>query len=535
MGVIAVYLLAVFGAGLLARLLRLPPLIGFLAAGFALHQGGAPAIPHLETLSEIGVTLMLFAIGLRLDVRVLGRRDVWLTSIVHMVVMTAIGALFLAGLALVGVVGPTSWRTLATIGLLLSFSSTIVAVKVLQDRGDEQSLYGRICVGVLIMQDIAAVVVISASTGTLPSPWSVLLLVLVPLLAVATRRWHLLGHGEMSILFGLVMALVPGYALFSWLGLSGSLGALVMGLVLARHDGAEQLSDALFSVKELLLVGFFVSIGFAGTPGGHEIVLGLLLLLLLPLQSTAYWGLLWLGGLRNRTSVLTSLALANYSEFALIVASIGASAGWLDPSWVLALVIAVAGGFVVSALVNPQSVSSISALARRLPRRPPDRIHPDDRPIDVGGAQAIVLGMGRVGRETYAQLEREHGWSVLGVEHDPNRVGALRRDGLDVVEGDATDTDFWLRVGDAPSVEMIALAMPSQRANVEALHEMRTVVTREDITIVGIAKFQEDMEEMERLGLDEVVQLYAGAGESLADRAILAHERRGEAMPEVAR
>ena len=141
--------------------------------------------------------------------------------------------------------------------------------------------------------------------------------------------------GALGALFGIVMALLPGYALFELVGLSGSLGALIMGVVLSRSPGAEQLSHSLFTLKELLLVGFFVNIGFLGLPTGENLLDATLLLLLLPLQAIAYWGILWLLGLGNRTSVLTALLLANYSEFALIIAALGVEDGWLDQPWLL--------------------------------------------------------------------------------------------------------------------------------------------------------------------------------------------------------
>jgi predicted Kef-type K+ transport protein len=519
MNVVVTYLAVIFGCGLVARLVRMPPLIGFVAAGFILKAAGVPELQELSLMAEIGVTLMLFAIGLRLDLRGLLGKQVWLTAGVHMVLMTVVGAGFLAGLSALGAFGPESLRVLAIVALVLSFSSTIFVVKILQDRGDEQAFYGNICIGVLILQDIVAVAVISVSRGEAPSIFSLGLVVLIPALAWLTKDWYRLGHGEMGALFGIAMALIPGYALFEGLGLSGSLGALIMGLILAPRPGSDQLSHTLFTVKELLLVGFFVSIGFQGLPTKENVVVGLLLLLLLPIQAVLYWFLLWLIGLRNRTGVLTSLLLSNYSEFALIVAAMGVSAGWLSAHWLLSLVIAVSAGFIVSSLANPYSVSGASRLAQLLPARPPDKIHPEDRPIDLGDANAIVLGMGRVGRATCAQLEEEHGYRVLGVEHDKSRVTALRRQGFNVVEGDATDFDFWARVVRNGLVEIIVLAMPSQHANVEALRELRQL-GYERGAVAAVALYREDVEELEKLGLDVVVHLYAGAGEAQADRAV---------------
>ena len=140
--------------------------------------------------------------------------------------------------------------------------------------------------------------------------------------------------------------------LFEWVGLSGSLGALIMGVVLARSPGAEQLSHSLFTLKELLLVGFFVNIGFLGLPSWQNLLDAGLLLLLLPLQTVAYWAILWTLGLRNRTSVLAALLLSNYSEFALIIAALGVADGWLNQRWLLSLVLAVSLSFVVLSLIH---------------------------------------------------------------------------------------------------------------------------------------------------------------------------------------
>ena len=530
MDLLIVYVATVFLCGLAAWAVRLPPLIGFLAAGFILNAQGVEQMQAMEVLADIGVTLMLFAIGLRLDLKALTDKAVWFTAGAHIVIMTAISAAFITALNILGAFGPTDLQVAVRIGVVLAFSSTIVVIKILQDRGDEQSLYGNICVGILIMQDIAAVVFISILRGEAPSAWSLSLVVVIPLLMVATRRWYKLGHGELGALFGIAMALIPGYALFEFFGLSGSLGALIMGLVLARSPGAEQLSHALFTFKELMLVAFFVNVGFMGLPTMQNLVDAFLLLLLIPIQAILFWAILWYLGLRNRTAVLAALLLANYSEFSLIIAAMGVDSGWLDTRWMLSLVLAVSLSFIVSAVLNPQSVSPATHLAQRLPTRPPHLIHPEDRPIDLGQARALILGMGRVGQACYAELTGILGdEQVLGVEHDPVRVRELQGKGCNVVEGDATDIDFWARVKAAHQIDMIMLAMPAQHANVDAVKEIRAShVDTEDTTIASVAMYIEDVEELNELGLDVVVHLQDGAGESLAERTLIKHARTKE-------
>ncbi|HUH53925.1 MAG TPA: NAD(P)-binding protein, partial [Microbacteriaceae bacterium] len=162
-----------------------------------------------------------------------------------------------------------------------------------------------------------------------------------------------------------------------------------------------------------------------------------------------------------------------------------------------------------------------SRFAQRLPARPPHKIHPEDRPIELGEATAIVLGMGRVGLATYRQLTDAHHYTVLGVEHDPLRVRQLRERGVNVVEGDATDYDFWTRLVRSDTVRIVVLAMPAQHANIDALSELRSFGYGQ-VTVAAVASYQEDVEELEELGLDAVIRLYEGAGETLADRSVAA-------------
>lgn len=527
MDVVVTYLAVIFGCGLVARVIRLPPLVGFLAAGFILNAMHTQHVAGLPLLAEIGVALMLFAVGLRLDLHALLGKEVWLAGGIHQIGLTLLGTTVLAAMSALGAFGSPSLVVLAEVSLVLSFSSTIVVIKILQDRGDEQAFYGSICIGILICQDIIAVAVMSVSRGEAPRIWALGLILLLPALYWFTKGWRRLGHGELGALFGIAMALIPGYALFSWLGLSGELGALTMGLILAQHRGADELSHELFMVKELLLVAFFVEIGLGGTPTWHNVIVGLSLLVLLPIQIVVYTATYWFLGLRNRTTVLTSLMLSNFSEFALIVAALWVESGVIADDWLVSIAIAVSASFIVASIINPVSVGRVTRFAEWLPKRNQDRIHPSEQPIEIGETTAVVLGMGRVGWATYHQLQDEYGYNVLGVEHDPARVALLNEHGFHVIEGDATDHDFWTRIVRNGKVDIVALAMPSQFANIEALRALRQIGYNQG-TIAAVALYRDDAHELEQLGVDVVMHLYAGAGEALADRAVEARELVGE-------
>ncbi|GGG50490.1 potassium transporter Kef [Kocuria dechangensis] len=519
MSTVAVYLVVVFCGGALAVLFRLPPLIGFLAAGFVLNGLGVERLDAVDQLADLGVTLLLFGIGLKLDVRSLLRKEVWGTAGLHAALSTALGAGFLGLLMVVGLQLPEeSPRSLLLAGFALSFSSTVLVFKVLEDRSETTSLYGRVAIGILVVQDIAAVAFITVTGEGWPSPWALALVLLLPGAWLFRRVWDRIGHGEMQALFGIVMALVPGYLAFSAVGLKGDLGALVVGVLLASHPNAGELSRALFTFKDLLLVAFFVSIGFHGLPDLGTVAMGLLLLALLPAQALLFVLLLWGFGLRRRTSARAGLALTNYSEFALIVGAVGVSTGLLVEEWLVMLSVAVAASFVVSTLLNRRGSPLPTALAGLLPEHPERKLHPEDRPIDIGHAEVLVLGMGRVGQAAYREFADEYGFSVVGIENSTDRAERLRAEGFDVQSADATDTEFWERVIATGHVQVAVLAMPFHGSNVVALQQLSA--SGFSGAVAAVAQYDDEVQELRARGVRTVFNLYSGAGIALASETI---------------
>lgn len=513
---IALVLVAALAAGALASLLRLPPMVGYLSAGFVLHALGVAEPEGLEVVAEVGVALLLFSIGLKFNARVLLRRQVWLPGTVHL----AATALVITGfLALLGVLGSSLARGesitgLALLGLVLSFSSTVLAVTLLEENGAERSLVGSTAIGILVVQDIAAVAVISSVHGAAPSPWAVALVLLVPGAWLVQRLLPLFARHDLQPLIGVVLALVPGYWLFQQVGLEGGLGALVVGILIGAPH-ADGIAKSLLAPKDLLLVGFFLSIGFVGVPGVADLAVAVALLLLLPAKLVGFALLVRLCGLRRRTSTRTGLLLANYSEFALI-AGLALTHHHIADRWITVLGTTVALGMVVSSLAGRRSDTLTAPLRRRLPASPDARLIHEDAPVDVGDAQVVVLGMGRVGQAAHEHLTEEYGQRVVGIEIDADRAGDLQEEGLWVVHGDATDPDFWTRVC-ATGVEIAVLAMPFHGNNLTALELLRKGGFYG--TVAFAAQRDQDLEEALVHGAHTGIQLYEGAGTDLATRA----------------
>ena len=510
----AIYLLAVVVLGFAATLLRLPPLVGFLAAGFVLGASDLPNLDFVQTLGDLGVAVLLFTIGLKLDPRVLARREVAGTAAIALVLLTTLSAALVVPLLLVGLwVDTVTPAGAVALCFALSFSSTVVVVKLLEDRDNAASLYGRIAIGVLVAQDIAAVAYMTFSSDEPPSPWALALAALWPASGLFGKVLNRIDHREMRTLFGMSMALLPGYLLFDILGLDGDLGALIMGALLASHPAAKELSSALFTIKELLLVGFFLAIGMDGVPGAGAFVLAAALLLLLPVRALVYAVVVRLMRMRRRTSVMTGLAMTAYSEFALIVVSVAVRQKLLGGGWTAAVSLALALSFIVSSIVNRRPAGLVRRMTGRIPHRPSSTLHPEERPLNLLGVRTVVFGMGRVGRATYNRLYADGETGVLGIDNDASKVETLAKQGYNILEADATDQEFWDRL-DAVHATKAVLAMSEPGANVRVLEWLNR--SSFEGRVIAVAAFDDEAETMRRAGVDAVINMYDGLGDALA-------------------
>ena len=510
----AIYLLAVVVLGFAATLLRLPPLVGFLAAGFVLGASDLPNLDFVQTLGDLGVAVLLFTIGLKLDPRVLARREVAGTAAIALVLLTTLSAALVVPLLLVGLwVDTFTPAGAVALCFALSFSSTVVVVKLLEDRDDAASLYGRIAIGVLVAQDIAAVAYMTFSSEEPPSPWALSLVALWPASRLFGKVLNRIDHREMRTLFGMSMALLPGYLLFDILGLDGDLGALIMGALLASHPAAKELSSALFTIKELLLVGFFLAIGMDGVPGAGAFVLAAALLLLLPVRALVYAVVVRLMRMRRRTSVMTGLAMTAYSEFALIVVSVAVRQKLLGGGWTAAVSLALALSFIASSIVNRRPAGLVRRMTGRIPHRPSSTLHPEERPLNLLGVRTVVFGMGRVGRATYNRLYADGETGVLGIDNDASKVETLAKQGYNILEADATDQEFWDRL-DAVHATKAVLAMSEPGANVRVLEWLNR--SSFEGRVIAVAAFDDEAETMRRAGVDAVINMYDGLGDALA-------------------
>lgn len=510
------WLASAFLGGLIAQRFGLPPLVGYLVAGFGLGAAGAEATEMIERFSDLGVTLLLFTIGLKLRLTSLAEPQVWgaagahllaffLGSLTILLWLSSLGLPYVAELTLAGA---------AVVAFALSFSSTVFTVKVLEDKGEMGALYGTLAIGILIMQDIAAVLFLEASLGKAPTLWAVFLLLLLPLRRAILWLLEQAGHGELLLLFGMSFAL-GGAQLFELVQIKGDLGALLLGVLIASHPKAGELAKALLGLKDLFLVGFFLGIGLSAVPELEMLPLVAVLLALVLFKALLFEQLLLAFRLRARTALLCGLSLGSYSEFGLIVAALAAKLGWLSADWLAIIGLTLALSLILASALNARSHDLYELFSSRLRRQERAQRIPVEREIDPGQANAMVVGMGRVGTGAYDSLARDRSLRPVGVDADPDTVARHAAAGRHIVQGSATDADFWQRLHlDDGHLDLVLLAMPAVSENVFAAVHLR----KEGYTglIGAIARYPDDASVLHAAGVEQVYNLYAEAGAGLA-------------------
>ncbi|HIG41043.1 MAG: cation:proton antiporter family protein [bacterium] len=513
-----IWVVVAFFCGFLVKQINLPPLIGYLAAGFALHALGVQPDNSLTFLSDLGVTLLLFTIGLKLNISNLLKPEIWAGAVGHMgmiILLTTINSLVLGYFGFKYFID-LQWLTAALIGFAVAFSSTVCAVKILEDRGEMSSRHGQVAIGILIIQDIAAVVFVSFSAGEPPSLWALTLFLLPLLIPLVSRLLRLSGHGELLPLAGLFLAITGG-ELFELVGLKAHFGALVIAVLISRDEKAEELAKSLLAFKDLFLIGFFLSIGFTALPTVDMLGVALIMAVALPFKAGLFY--LWLTRLklRSRSAFLTALSLANYSEFGLIVCSVSVSYGLLEPQWLVIMALAVAISFIFSSIVNIPAHALYARWRGRISRfERPERLpedsfsHPDDAVI-------LVIGMGRVGTGAYDMFHNSLDKNVCGIEVDPQRVTAHCSDGRKVIAADAEDPEFWAQV-ELRTVNLIMLAMPNYLDIIEVVKQLQSAGYLGKTA--GIARYEDEKEKLLASGIDVVFDFYFEAGAGFADQSL---------------
>lgn len=460
-GEVVILLLIAAVIGALALKLRQPLVLGFIAVGILVGPSGLgwlKSTNQIHLWAEMGLSLLLFVIGLRLDLQLI-------RTMGPVAILAGLGqvlATTLAGFAVALALGMPA-TTALYIGLALSFSSTIIVVKLLSDKHETESLHGRLCLGILIMQDLVAVLAmigLSAANGDtaqfpllqlaylLLKGFGVLAVVWLMTFIVLPRLLPMLARStELLVLFAIAWALLLAFA-SDMLGFGKEVGAFLAGVSLASTHVREILGAKLSSLRDFLLLFFFIELGsgLEISALGNQLIVSLVLALFVfivkPLVVTAVLGGM---GYRKRTSFMTGIHLAQISEFSLILVTMARVSGHVSEAavgmitLVGLLTIGISSQFIQHARRLYEWCRPYLGIFERKTRHREDRAQAQ---AEQGESVDIILyGLGGYGTGIAEHL-RAHGRGVLGVDADPQMIDAWQARGWPAIFGDAEDPDF---------------------------------------------------------------------------------------------
>ncbi|MEM6974632.1 MAG: cation:proton antiporter [Pseudomonadota bacterium] len=447
--------------GLVGLLLKQPLIVSFIATGILAGPGALDlvrAMEPIDLLAELGIAVLLFLVGLKLDLGMI--RSVGTVALVtglgQVAFTTAFG--FLIGLAL-----GLDTTTALYVAVALTFSSTIIIVKLLSDKREIDALHGRIALGFLIVQDLVvvfAMLVLSAigagsgaaeqegidgALNTIGAGVGLVAGVVVFIRLIATPLVERLASApELLVSFAIGWAALLA-AVGHGLGFGKELGGLLAGVCLASTPYREAIAARLSGLRDFLLLFFFVALGASldlavlGDAVAEAMVLALFVLIGNPLIVLAIMGAM---GYTRRTGFLAGLTVAQISEFSLVFMGLGVALGHVDERalglvTLVGLVTIAASTYMITyshtlfALVDP-----MLRVFERQNTRAETNATLGPRAPDI-----VVFGLGRYGLAVARALS-DAGHTVLGVDFSPTAVHHARAQGIDAVFGDATDADY---------------------------------------------------------------------------------------------
>jgi CPA2 family monovalent cation:H+ antiporter-2 len=530
-GDLTLVFLAALAGGYLAQRLGQPLIVGYILAGVAVGPfTGGPTVNNvhdIEQLAELGVALLLFALGLELSFRELAPvRTVALAGGALQIILT-----IALGLGL-GLAFGWAWRPALWFGALISLSSTMVALKTIQAQGRLGTLSSRVMLGILVVQDLAVVPLMIvlpelsdpaggfAKVGTAALRAAVLLGVIVlfstrvvPRLMSVVARWN---SRELFFLATTTLAIGIGYV--AWMfGLSMALGAFVAGLVINESEYAHQALSDIIPLRDLFGMLFFVSVGMLLDPAllwqqvgalaivVVAIVVGKAAILALVVRAFGYW---------NIVPIAVGLTLFQVGEFAFVLARVGRASGAISAD-VYSLTMNAA---IVTMALTPLMSGLVPVVYERFwPRKSRETLEAANIPEGGLTAHIVIAGAGRVGRgiaDALAHLELP----FVVVDSDDRRVQQARASGLPVIYGDASQPVVLEAAG--------ILTARAMLITVPAFPDVRTIVRvarqlRPELPMIARADGPDAVVALYALGIQEVASPEVEAAIEMTQQALM--------------
>jgi monovalent cation:H+ antiporter-2, CPA2 family len=531
---IVVGLVLAFAFGLVAQRLRLPPLIGYLLAGIAV----GPFTPGLvadqsiaNQLADIGVILLMFGVGLHFSLADL-------LSVRAIAISGALAQALVATPLAMALAWWQGWPMGAGLifGIALSVASTVVLLRLLQERRLLETERGRVTVGWLVVQDLAMVLVLvmlpplagvlSGAADAVQDPAALVesialtlgkIAAFVLIMLVVGRKLipallHYVAHTGSRELFRLAVlsiALGVAYASAELFGVSLALGAFFAGMILSESRLSQQAATESLPLRDAFAVLFFVSVGMLFNPAvmvAAPAALVATVLIIVVGKTIAAYIVVRLFGYANSTSLTISASLAQTGEFSFILAGLGVSLGVL-PENGRDLILA---GAIISILLNPLLFAALDRLlakreraaAETAPAASVDETKPRE-PIPPTGltGHVVLVGHGRVGSVVSKAL-REAGIPFLVIESDEEGAAELRLRGMEAIAGNAANPEV-MQATNLAGARCLLVAIPDAFEGGQTVLQARAA--NPGLLIIARAHSEEEVAHLIKHGASRVI------------------------------
>lgn len=514
---------------------KLPLLIAYLLGGLMIASTAVfdpRASEVLHFLPEIGIAFVLFLIGMELDLREIKSlgKPILLAGTLQITITTILGAT----LAKVLGFGPVeSWY----LGVGLAFSSTILVVKLLMDKKDEGALYGKLAVGILILEDVLAVlllVVLSVSSSILGLGFQQTF----PILALAFKAILLFGlvfilskfvlpsvfravSKQKELLFITALAWCFIYISFAiFLGFSVVIGAFLAGIALANSPFHYQIQGRIKPLREFFVALFFVYLGTQVDFSEIGKIYPLTILFTgytLFLKPTIFLLILGIFGFRKHTIFQTALSLTHISEFSLILLLVGFKLGFVSQPALTTIALSTVLSMIVASVMithSPKLYKRLSRILGFFERKNYKHALESWRHYQNMEGFVIVIGARKVGGEIVKLLKREK-ISQIVLDFNPYQVDILMKEQIPVLYGDMGDPEVLDKLN-LHSARMVISTSASEEDNKLLLEELRS--RHINIPVIVRAETVDEAIGLYKAGADFVIIPEILAGDFLVEK-----------------
>lgn len=525
-GIIIIFC-AVFAA--IARLFKQPPLFAYVFAGFIIGPavlGLVKDVSIINSLSEIGIAFLVFLAGLEISLKKLRQVNMKKIVLIGIIQVLVVFGLTILAKNIIGL----NFMQGIYLGIIIAFSSTIIVLKMLSDKGEMVTLHGRILIAILLLQDLIAVIAIAILTSNNVSMASVIPaitnLIILIIIAVVLQRFSFeyifrkaasSKHAkELLILYALAVLFL--FVIISLvLGLSIIIGAFIAGVSLANLTFKTELESRMGPLRDFFSILFFVALGMQVVIGGLEQEFGLFLFLIigaLIVKPLITFILLRVSGYTNRTCFYSSLGLGQLSEFSIILGIMGFGLGVLNQAMLSTVIIATIVTMSLTVFFLDYESKLYSLLRRPLSIFNFVPVRENTGFIDKSKKTILLIGCDRMGKIILRELVKENREKILVVDFNPEIVAQLKVKKISCVYGDVRGPDILNSINVA-NIEEIISTVPDVEDGLLLLKKIKGA--NKNVRVILTAQDNEDAIELYDNGADYVMLPRFSAGEIVSN------------------